>query len=191
MNAYQTAQAMGLTGTDAEIVAILQTITSGPIDPARVRQWSREQGLWFRKPDSTMGGTLSVAYPTATPQQQAALDQFFAAIWGDSLQTLNTTQPPASVTVWGIVQTIAGLNPTAAGLVDSFYALDGGRPFKDTTEAQYAGQKADAIRQQSADAVFAEAMNQIVNPAAADPARTEASIRAAFTAAAAAVQVTL
>jgi hypothetical protein len=137
-----------------------------------------------------MGGTLSVAYPTATPQQQAALDQFFAAIWGDSLQTLNTTQPPASVTVWGIVQTISGLNPAAAGLVDSFYALDGGRPFKDTTEAEYAKQKSDAIRQQAADGVFAEAMNQIINPAAADPARTEASIRAAFTAAAA-VQVTL
>ena len=190
MNAYETAQALGLVGTDAEIVATLQTITSGPIDPARVRQWSREQGLWYRKPDATMGGTLATAYPTASTEQQAALDQFYAAIWGDSLQTLNTTQPPASVTVWAIVQTIASLNPSAAGLVDSFYALDGGRPFKDTTAAEYAQQKADAIRRLSADAVYSEGMNACVNVAIADPDRTEATIRAAFTAAAS-IQVTI
>ena len=184
MNAYEKAQSLGLTGTDADIVSALQALTSGPIDPQRVRQWSREQGLWFRKPDGTMGGTLAAAYPAATPQQQAALDQFYAAIFGDSLTVLNTTELLSAQTVWGLVQQIASLNPTAAGLVDSFYALDGGRPYKDTTVADYAAQRADAQRLNEADAWLARVQNETIAPAASDPARTLASVKAAVSAAA-------
>jgi hypothetical protein len=184
MNAFEKAQSLGLTGTDAEIVSSLQALTSGPIEPQRVRQWSREQGLWFRKPDGSMGGTLAAAYPIATEVQQAALDQFFAAIWGDSLTTLNTTELALAQTVWGLVQQIAGLNPTAAGLVDSFYALDGGRPYKDTTVTEYASQRADFQRLRDADNWLAAAMNEIISPAASDPVRSLASLRAAVAAAA-------
>ena len=184
MNAYEKAQSLGLVGTDADIISALQALTSGPIDPQRVRQWSREQGLWFRKPDGTMGGTLATAYPTATAQQQAALDQFYAAIWGDSLTVLNTTELLSAQTVWGLVQQIASLNPTAAGLVDSFYALDGGRPYKNTTTADYASQRADAQRLNEADAWLAKIQNETIAPAASDPQRTLASVKAAVSAAA-------
>jgi len=184
MNAYEKAQSLGLTGTDAEIVSLLQALTSGPIEPQRVRQWSREQGLWFRKPDGSMGGTLAAAYPIATEVQQAALDQFFAAIWGDSLTTLKTIEVSSAVIVWGLVQQVASLNPTAAGLVDSFYALDGGRPYKDITVSDYAAQRADAERLSEADAWLARVQNETIAPAAADPSRTLASVKAAVAAAA-------
>jgi hypothetical protein len=183
MNAYEKAQSLGLTGTDAEIVSALQALTSGPIDPQRVRQWSREQGLWFRRPDGTMGGTLATAYPTATAAQQSALDQFFAAIWGDSLTTLKTTEIESAVVVWGLVQQVASLNPTAAGLVDSFYNLDGGRPYKDTTAADYATQRANAERLSQADEWLAKVQNETIAPAASDPQRTLASVKAAVAAA--------
>jgi hypothetical protein len=185
LNAYEKAQKLGLRGSDAENVAALQTLTMGPIDPQSVRQWSRENMLWYRKPNGAMGGMWATAYPAATPTQKAALDQFFAAIWGDSLTVLHTNELPLAQTIWGLVQQIASLNPTtAAQLVDSFYALDGGRPYKDTTVTEYASQRADFQRLRDADNWLAAAMNEIISPAASDPERTLASLRAAVAAAA-------
>lgn len=179
MNALETAQALGLTGTDAEIVAVLQTLTAGKIDPTDVRRWLRENGLWYRRPDGAMGGTLQTVYTAATAQQKAGLDQFFAAVFGDSAISLRTTEPVYAGQVWQIVQMIASLSPEAAGLVDSFYALDGGRPFKDLTVESFAQQKTDAVRIAAADQWLAKIMNEIINPAASDPARTLSSVKAA------------
>jgi len=39
---------------------------------------------------------------------------------------------------------ILALSPGASGLVDSFYALDGGRPYKDLTVEQFAAQRTAA-----------------------------------------------
>ena len=186
MNAIETANALHLSGSDAEIVATLQTLTAGRIDPQDVRRWCRENGLWYRRPDGTMGGSLQVVYTSATPQQQAGLDQFFAAVFGDSAVSLRTTEPIYAAQVWQIVQMIASLSPESAGLVDSFYSLDGGRPWKDLTAAQYAQQRTDSERLAAADQWYAQAMNETISPALTDPARTVDTVRAAVAAAAAA-----
>ena len=179
MTALETAQSLGLTGTDAEIVAVLQTLTAGKIDPTDVRRWLRENGLWYRRPDGSMGGTLQAVYAAATAAQKIVLDQFFAAVFGDSAVSLRTTEPVYAGQVWQIVQMISLLSPEAAGLVDSFYALDGGRPYKDLTVEAYAQQKADAARLAEANQWLASVFNEIINPAASDPARTLSSVKAA------------
>jgi len=188
MNAIETANTLGLTGTDAEIVATLQTLTAGKIDPQDVRRWCRENGLWYRRPDGTMGGTLQAVYASATTEQQAGLDQFFAAVFGDSAVSLRTTEATYAAQVWQIVQMIASLSPESAGLVDSFYSLDGGRPFRDLTAEQFAQQKSDAARTSAADAWAANALNETIQPAMSDPARTIDSVKAAFLAAATVTQ---
>ena len=180
MTAYTTAIGLGLTGTDAAQVAILQTLTAGRIDPQDVRRWCRENGLWYRKPDGTMGGTLQQVYATCTPQHQAGLDQFFAAVFGDSAVSLRTTEPQYSQQVWGIVAMIAALVPQSSGLVDSFYSLDGGRPYKDLTVNEFAAQRADYDRLAAADAWVANVMNETIQPALSAPDRTLASVQAAF-----------
>ena len=182
------AQQLGLQGTDAEQVAILQTLTQGPIQTSEVRRWAREQGLWYRQADGQMGGTLQTAYAAATAQQKAALDLFYAAVWGDSALLLRTTEPQYAGQVWQIVQVISGLSADAAALVNSFYSLDGGRPYKALTTTEFASQRADAARLAAADAYYAQRMNEILNPAASDPARTVESIKAAFSAAATVTQ---
>jgi hypothetical protein len=179
MNAYQKSNELGLSGTDAEIVAVLQTLTAGKIDPTDVRRWLRENGLWYRRPDSSMGGTLQAVYAAATAQQKTGLDQFFAAVFGDSAVSLRTTEPVYAGQVWQIVQMIASLSPEAAGLVDSFYALDGGRPFKDLTAAAYAAQKADAARIAAADQWLAKVLNEVINPAGSAANRDLSSVKAA------------
>jgi hypothetical protein len=45
--------------------------------------------------------------------------------------------------VYATIAGIADASPDAAALIDSFYALDGGRPYKDLTVEQFDTQKAD------------------------------------------------
>jgi hypothetical protein len=127
-----------------------------------------------------MGGALQQVYATCTPQHQAGLDQFFAAVFGDSAVSLRTTEPQYSQQVWGIVAMIAALVPQSSGLVDSFYSLDGGRPYKDLAVTQFVAQRADFDRLAVADAWAANAMNETIQPALSDPDRTLQSVQAAF-----------
>jgi hypothetical protein len=87
--------------------------------------------------------------------------------------------------VWAIVAGIAQiLGGDQSATIDSFYALDGGRPYKGVTAAVFAQQRADAERLSAADALYVDRLNEILAPAASDPDRTVQSIQAAFIAAA-------
>jgi hypothetical protein len=78
--------------------------------------------------------------------------------------------------VTGIAQILGG---DQSETIESFYRLDGGRPFKDLTVEAFAQQKADAARLAEADQWLASVFNEIINPAASDPARTSSSVKAA------------
>lgn len=146
MNGYEKSEALGLTGTDAEKVAILRTLTVSNIAVNAVRIWLRENLLWFRTSPTTMGGAIqqvinSDQTPAETKQQ---LGIFWSAVFGDGAQNLLTTVPTWAGLVWQIIQGLTAASPDAAALVDSFYALDGGRPYKDLTVEQFAAQRTAA-----------------------------------------------
>jgi hypothetical protein len=89
------------------------------------------------------------------------------------------------VTVWAVVSGIAALvGGDQSATIDSFYALDGGRPLKALTVTEYQSQRSDSQRLSAADQYAASKMNEVLNPAFADPSRTVATIQAAFTQAA-------
>jgi hypothetical protein len=161
MNGYEKAEQLGLTGTPAEQVAILHTLTVGDINIKAVQRWFRENELWMQGPSGKMLGALQLAYAheSTPPEAIAGLDYLFATVFGDSAETLQSTNPTWSVKVWQLVQLVVSLVPSATGLVDSFYALEGGRPYKDLTVEQYEQQAADAAavlaRQAIIDAVLA------------------------------------
>jgi len=139
MNGYEKAVELGLTGTAAEQVAILHTLTVGDINIKAVQRWFRENELWMQGPSGKMFGALELAYAheSTPPEAIAGLDYLFATVFGDSAETLQTTNPTWSVKVWQLVQLVVQLVPQATGLVDSFYALEGGRPYKDYTVEQF------------------------------------------------------
>jgi len=146
MNGYQKSEALGLTGTDAEKVAILKTLTVSNIAVDSVRVWLRETLLWFRTSPTTMGGSIQAVLeaaetPTETKQQ---LGLFWSAVFGDGAQNLLTTVPTWAGLVWQIIQGLTQAAPDAAALVDSFYALDCGRPYKDLTVQEFAAQRTAA-----------------------------------------------
>lgn len=169
MNGYEKSVELSLPGTDAEKVAILQTLTVSNIAVDAVRVWLRENLLWFRTSPTTMGGSIQAVLeaaetPTETKQQ---LGLFWSAVFGDGAQNLLTTVPTWAGLVWQIIQGLTLVAPDAAALVDSFYALYGGRPHKDLTVEQFAAQRtvAEAEQaQQEFQAEWAAWLNTTINP---------------------------
>lgn len=188
MSAFEKAQELGLTGTDAEQVAILQSLSRGNISANSVRSWML-QGVspaLLAYDGSQWYGTLQdmIAAGTITGTLLDGL-RFLKALMLQGGE-LRTTVPAQAVQTWQIVSQIAALvGGDQSATIDSFYALDGGRPFKALTVTQFASERADSERLTAADAYYANRMNEILNPAVSDPARTVVSIQAAFTAAAA------
>lgn len=188
MNAIEAAQSLGLTGTDAEIVATLQTLSRSNIAASSVRRWLRQDrdpallaydgSAWFGTlQDMLQAGQLSTG-------MQAGLRDLKALMLEEG-GDLRTTQPGPAGRVYAVVTGIAQiLGGDQSETIDSFYRLDGGRPFKDLTAEQFAQQKADATRTSAADAWAANALNETIQPAMSDPARTVETVKAAFLAAA-------
>jgi len=177
MNGYEKSVALSLTGTDAEKVAILQTLTVSNIAVDAVRVWLRENLLWFRTSPTTMGGSIQAVLeaaetPTETKQQ---LGLFWSAVFGDGAQNLLTTVPTWAGLVWQIIQGLTQAASDAAALVDSFYALDGGRPYKDLTVQEFAAQKAaaDAVAERQA------IIDACINPISAAQAAAAAKLNIA------------
>lgn len=187
MNAYEKSLELQLTGTDAEKVAILQTLSVSNISSTNVRIWLRQDrepallawdgSAWYGTlQDLQSAGQLTAAMSAGIRELKAVM------LEGGELRT---TVPGPAGRVWAIVAGIAQiLGGDQSVTIDSFYALDGGRPYKTLTATAFAGQRADAERLSAADALYADRVNEILAPAASDPARTVQSIQAAFTAAA-------
>jgi len=153
VSGYQKAVSLGLTVaikpgtnpergyTDSEIVAILQTLTVADIPIGSVRTWFRENELWMERSTGEMFGPLQVAYAQASQEAKDGLDYLYDTVFKKSADYLRTTQPVWAQKAFGLVQLILALSSGASGLVDSFYALDGGRPYKGLTTEQFAAQR--------------------------------------------------
>ena len=146
MNAYEKAQSLGLTGTDAEIVAVLKTLTTSDIPVSKVAIWLRENLLWYWTSPTSMGGAFqNVVENPSTPQNiKDGLGLFFSAVFGDGAAFLQTTVPQWAGLVAQVMAGLIQLAPQSAALVDSFYSLDGGRPYKDLTVEEFSSQKTQA-----------------------------------------------
>ena len=182
MTALETATALGLTGTDAEVVAVLRTLSRDNIPAASVRTWLRQDRdpVLLAYDGSAWYGTLEdMLKANQLPAEMVAGLRELKALMLEN-GVLRTTQPGPAVRVYRIVAGIAqiiGGDPLAT--IGSFFGLDGGQPFRDLTVEAYAAQKADAARLAAADQWLAKIMNEIINPAASDPARTSSSVKAA------------
>ena len=141
MSAYAKSLQLNLTGTDAEKVAILQVLTVSDIPVKSVRTWFREQNLWLERSTGGMMGPLQIAYESASQQAKDGLDYLYDTVFARSAEYLRTTSPAWAPQVKALVDLVVALSPQTSGLVDSFYSLDGGRPWKDLTVEQFAASR--------------------------------------------------
>lgn len=145
MNGYEKSVALGLAGTDAEKVAILQTITTTDIIGTKLGKWLGERQLlswdgtgWF--------GLLQTLIDngTITDAALAGIRELKAVLVGPRGDGLETTSPVWAPIVFQTISGIAQVSDDAAAMIDSFYSLDGGRPYKDLSVEQFAEQRTAA-----------------------------------------------
>ena len=129
---------LGIDGeTDANIAAILKTLTVGPIKPLDAGTWLRVQNLW-KNTDHGMVGTFAEKKPTLPQLLKDLLDELWASIWGGQAELLRTDDPVYAAM---FAQGVAGLKAAGAMTqeqIDAFYLLDGGLAYPDATEAEVA-----------------------------------------------------
>ena len=166
-NAYEKALQLGLTGTDAQIVSELQSLTLNDIKSVDAADWLQENSHWQQGP-SGMVGSLVSPYNASTGANRKKFDDVWGWIYVVGSSKLKTTiVSPANRTLFVINQ----IPSITANIRNSFYDLGGGRPYKDDTTTTYDAQRtaynaAVAAAALAADlaADWATAQNANINP---------------------------
>lgn len=188
MNAFEKAQALGLTGTDQAIVDKLKSLSTSNIDASKVRLWLSDKEL-LSYDGKNWYGDLEDEIPQLSVELQTGIrDLKNRVLSGHPIRTAQIEHAPK---VLFIITGIAVAMPSVAGLVSEFYALDGGRPFANLTAEQFAAQRAAAQAQDALDLIdqaYATVANETIQPALSAANRTKASIAAALRTAAAALE---
>lgn len=199
MNGYEKAQSLGLTGTDAEIVAALKAtgLTAKPIDRATLVHVLNMRGMLTKvvgnNSDEKWTGTVlnmqDAILAMGTDEQKAGIRLWLSHITNPTNQKWDTTQIAFAGPFWVMVQTFAGL-PGMPSLADfqALADLGGGWLFADLDEPQYAAQRtaAQAAAALAAiDQAYATEVNETIGPALVASDRTKASIATALETAAA------
>jgi hypothetical protein len=153
MNGYEKSVALNLTGTDAEKVAILQTLTTTDIIGTKLGKWLGERQL-LSWDGSAWFGLLQTLIDdgTITGAALAGIRELKAVLVGPRGDGLETTSPIWAPIVFQTISGIAQVSSDAAAMIDSFYALDGGRPYKDLTVEQFATHRTAAENEAAATA---------------------------------------
>lgn len=179
MNAYEKAQSLGLTGTDAAIVLALKAtgITVQKIALADLLFLLNNRGMLVRlirpadtgeKWSGTAVNMVLAINSNGTPEQAFAVNQWFSHITNDRNQFFDTTQPEFAAAFWALSRSMADLPgmPTALDF-EAVANLGGGWLFATLTIEEYQSQKAAAqaaIAQQAFESEWAAWLNETINP---------------------------
>jgi hypothetical protein len=149
MNAYEKAQSLQLTGTDAEIVTQLKTLTASKIAIADLRVYLRDAGMLVQ----TRNGWSGTLAAITTGPLSAAIDALVDAMVDRTLENIRTDINPQ----WAgmLSQALGGLVVAEAITAEQRNAvlnLGGGLLYPTLTETEYAAQKtaAESVAQRRA-----------------------------------------
>jgi hypothetical protein len=152
-NAYEKAQSLGLTGTDAEIVAVLKStgLTARSIVLAELLFLLNFRGMLTKlvsnNADEKWTGTVLAmkAAIAADPTATAHVDRWLSHITNPRNTHWDTTDAAYSAPFWAMAQAVAGGSgmPSVADFA-AVAALGGGWLFADLTAEQFAVQRTAA-----------------------------------------------
>lgn len=213
MNPYERSTAIDFAPfpEDEQRVAVLRVMTAADIPAGRVVDWFRETELWFEGQSGFRGPVQDVLDGEGT-EHDDDIEYLYATLFGaQKVEFLRTTNPLWARKVATILETILSLidkhDSEKAFFRQSFYAMGGGRPWKDLAVVDYAAARdefqaaqeaaaaaeaervaaaeaAEAAEQQRRDlrAAWVSLENSEINEAVAsgDRARLVASLRAAI-----------
>jgi len=153
MTAYEKAQQLGLTGTDSEQVAVLQStgLTARPIVLSELLFLLNFRGMLTKlvsnnADEKWTGSVLAMKAAIATdPVATAHVDRWLSHITNPRNTHWDTTDSAYSAPFWAMAQAVAGGQGMPS--VDDFAAvaaLGGGWRFSDLTVEQLAAQRTEA-----------------------------------------------
>lgn len=191
MNAYQTAQQLGLTGTDAEIVATLRAtgLTARSIVLSELLFLLNFRGMLTKlvsnNADEKWTGTVLAmkAAIAADPVATAHVDRWLSHITNPRNTHWDTSDANYAAPFWALSQAVAGGQGMPS--VEDFAAvaaLGGGWLFSDLTVEQFAAQRQAAIDAQTAVELaeqWSTLLNESIHPAANNRATLIAVLRSA------------
>lgn len=195
MNAYETAQQLGLTGTPQQIVDQLKAtgLTVQSIDRATLVHVLNMRGMLTKvvgnNSDEKWTGTVlamqDAILAAGTTEEKAGIRLWLSHITNPTNIKWDTTQVAFAAAFWAMYQTFAGLPdmPSAADF-QALAALGGGWRFASLTAEQYSTQADQAV----VDGAYSEVANEVINPALSADGRTKVSIATALETAAAALR---
>lgn len=177
MNAYEKAQSLNLSGTDAEIVAVLKStgLTARPIVLAELLFLLNFRGMLTKlvsnNADEKWTGTVLAmkAAIAADPTATAHVDRWLSHITNPRNTHWDTTDSAYSGPFWALSQAVAGGQgmPSVADFA-AVAALGGGWLFADLTTEQFAAERT------AAESVAGKvAALELVTNATAEAARVE------------------
>ena len=169
--------------TDAEIASYYNPITSSPIPCAELKVLLEESGLVSEDPvTGNRVGSLVDHYaglPNGT--EKSLLGWFISHVFGRGVEISSDEQPRAGQ----VALVVAGLPAGMAGVVDSMYALSGGKPYESVTAADvasvrdaYDAEVANSVRVDEIEQLKAEIENTYINPAISDGSSSADQVRA-------------
>lgn len=191
MNGYEKAVSLGLTGTDAEIVATLKAtgVTSRPIVLSELLFLLNFRGILTKlvsnNSDEKWTGTVLAmkAAITADAVAIAHVDRWLSHITNPRNTHWDTADVNYSAPFWAMSQAVAGgLGMPSVADFTEVAALGGGWLFADLTAEQFAAQRQDAIDAQAAMNLAAEwstLLNESLHPSASNRADLIAALRSA------------
>ena len=164
-NAYEKAVSLGLTGTDAEIVATLKAmgLTARKVNLGELTLLLRNRSmltkLTYEDPQTGMKWNGSVAMmivgmAAGNHPALPAVNKWFSHITDPRSESFDTTDPAIAAEFWGLAQAVGGGKgmPSVADFA-AVAALGGGWLFADLTDVQFAAQRTLAAKQTALDIV--------------------------------------
>lgn len=171
MNAYEKSIALGLTGKDEEILAILRPITVQPINLAYLMEVLNFRGM-LRKTDGQGGqerwqGTLqnlkAALVAMGLTDYVTSYELWFSHVTNPRQVSWDTREPQWAAAFLAMEANFAGGDgmPSTEDF-EAVAALGGGRPYIATTVEEFAAQRTAAEAQAAIDAAnaTAEALKQ-------------------------------
>ena len=147
MNAYEKSKSLGMTGTDAAQVAILQTLGERDILSSDLASWLARRGLldydgqeWF--------GLLQKQIDSGAIKDELSdlIRQLKSIMLGIGGKSLRVTVPEFAALVFQVLSGIAAVVPEASAVAATFYDdLAGGRPYKDLTTDEFKSLRESAV----------------------------------------------
>ena len=149
MNAYEKSVALGLAGTDQEILDQMKALTADKIDRNNLLTWLDDGDYWAETPGG-MTGDLTAAYDASAGNLRKTFNRVWRWLFNrDDLDELRTTKPTQADDLLSIINKISTMD---GSLRNAYFALGGGAPYRGVDVADFTAQRVAGEAQAAIDA---------------------------------------